>query len=143
MNQWLTRSSMSLRYKEQHETTRNINQTHNPKVEGSNPSPATKTLLPNQQFPIDPSRRTSIGNKIYGADAALHVHFDFDLRPPIGVAFPVIALFAKAPYIDGAEAALRFGPDADIAGQPDGGFTHAAANVNFVVVLGLAVQIHL
>ncbi len=32
---------MSLKYKEQHETRRNINQTHNPKVEGSNPSPAT------------------------------------------------------------------------------------------------------
>src|ERR1035437_11061958 len=34
---------MSLKYKEQHETRRNINQTHNPKVEGSNPSPATKS----------------------------------------------------------------------------------------------------
>ena len=32
---------MSLKYKKQHETRRNINQTHNPKVEGSNPSPAT------------------------------------------------------------------------------------------------------
>ena len=37
---------MSLKYKEQHETRRTINRTHNPKVEGSNPSPATKTLLP-------------------------------------------------------------------------------------------------
>jgi hypothetical protein len=43
MNQGPTRWTMSLKYKEQHETRRNINQTHNPKVEGSNPSPATKT----------------------------------------------------------------------------------------------------
>src|ERR1035441_6333828 len=47
MKQGPRRWSMSLKYKEQHETTRNINQTHNPKVEGSNPSPATKTLTRN------------------------------------------------------------------------------------------------
>jgi len=35
---------MSLKYKEQHETRGNINQTHNPKVEGSNPSPATNFI---------------------------------------------------------------------------------------------------
>jgi hypothetical protein len=35
---------MSLKYKEQHERRRNINQTHNPKVEGSNPSPATNII---------------------------------------------------------------------------------------------------
>jgi hypothetical protein len=35
---------MSLNYKDQHETSRTMNQTHNPKVEGSNPSPATKPL---------------------------------------------------------------------------------------------------
>src|ERR1017187_8580749 len=44
MNQGPTRSSMSLKHKEQHERRRNINQTHNPKVEGSNPSPATKSF---------------------------------------------------------------------------------------------------
>jgi hypothetical protein len=44
MNQGPTRRSMSLKYKEQPETRRNINQTHNPKVEGSNPSPATTPL---------------------------------------------------------------------------------------------------
>jgi hypothetical protein len=40
-NQGPTRWIMSLKYKEQHETRRNLNQTHNPKVEGSNPSPPT------------------------------------------------------------------------------------------------------
>ena len=46
-----TRWIMSLKYKEQHETRRNINQTHNPKVEGSNPSPATKTPSKNSLLP--------------------------------------------------------------------------------------------
>ena len=38
MNQGPTNRIMSLKYKEQHEFRRNVNQTHNPKVEGSNPS---------------------------------------------------------------------------------------------------------
>src|SRR5208283_2379964 len=43
MNQGPTNRSMSLKYKEQHESRRNVNQTHNPKVVGSNPTPATKS----------------------------------------------------------------------------------------------------
>src|SRR5258708_21524926 len=43
-NQEPTRWIMSLKYKAQHEGRRNINQTHNPKVEGSNPSPATNSF---------------------------------------------------------------------------------------------------
>jgi len=39
MNQGPSGWVMSLKYKEQHKTRRNVNQTHNPKVEGSNPSP--------------------------------------------------------------------------------------------------------
>src|ERR1035438_4133426 len=49
---------MSLKYKEQHETRRNINQTHNPKVEGSNPSPATTSpqqLTGNDHLPYRPT----------------------------------------------------------------------------------------
>ena len=41
VNQAITRWIMSLKYKEQHERRRNLNQTHNPKVGGSNPPPAT------------------------------------------------------------------------------------------------------
>src|ERR1039457_2697798 len=41
MNQGPTNRNMSLKYKEQHESRRNVNQTHNPKVGGSNPPPAT------------------------------------------------------------------------------------------------------
>jgi hypothetical protein len=36
---------MLLTYKEDHKLKRNIDKTHNPKVEGSNPSPATKSFL--------------------------------------------------------------------------------------------------
>ena len=44
MNQGQRGWTMSLKYKEQHETRRNINQTHNPKVGGSNPPPATNFI---------------------------------------------------------------------------------------------------
>src|ERR1039457_5206741 len=50
---------MSLKYKKQHETRRNINQTHNPKVAGSNPAPATKYPQQLARIAFLPHRPTS------------------------------------------------------------------------------------
>jgi hypothetical protein len=44
VNQGPPKWTISLNHKEQHERRRNVNQTHNPKVGGSNPPPATNLL---------------------------------------------------------------------------------------------------
>src|ERR1017187_2581359 len=59
MNQGPTNRNMSLKYKEQHESRRNINQTHNPKVGGSNPPPATKSPQQLARIRALPYRLTS------------------------------------------------------------------------------------
>jgi hypothetical protein len=62
---------MLLKYKEQAETRRNINQTHNPKVVGSNPTPATNLFNWLHGFlsaPQTPNNR----DRLRAADGFLH-----------------------------------------------------------------------
>jgi hypothetical protein len=65
---------MSLKYKEQHKTRRNVNQTHNPKVEGSNPSPATKTPSESIISEQIPTANNELATKLVVASS------DFDRR---------------------------------------------------------------
>src|ERR1039457_3890199 len=66
---------MSLKYKKQHETRRNINQTHNPKVAGSNPAPATKSPQQLARIAFLPHRPTSTLISTFRSDSDSGVSF--------------------------------------------------------------------